>query len=252
MSRPLALQLYTVRHALSQDFEATVRRVAALGYAGVEPFSFAGTTPAAAASLFRELGLAVPSMHVPMPTAGQPWDALDHAATLDCPCLVSGRGPEHFTTPEGIQQSCTAFNAAYALAQAQGRRFAIHNHWWEFEPTADGRLVYEVMLEQLDPGVEFEVDIYWVKTAGADPAAVLRRLGSRARLLHVKDGPAVQNAPMLAVGSGTVDVPGALAAGAAADWLIVELDEFAGDMFDAVAQSFNYLVQEGLGHGRTH
>ena len=44
MTRPIALQLYTVRDALAQDFEGTVRRVAEIGYAGVEPAGFPGTT----------------------------------------------------------------------------------------------------------------------------------------------------------------------------------------------------------------
>jgi len=54
---------------------------------------------------------------------------------------------------------------------------------------------------------------------------------------------------MVALGDGAIDVPGALAAGAA-DWLIVELDKCDGDMLEAVERSFTYLTDKGLGHGR--
>ncbi len=71
-----------------------------------------------------------------------------------------------------------------------------------------GRLAHDLMREFLDPAIVFEVDTYWVKTAGQDPAAVVRDLGARAPLLHLKDGPAVNTTdPMVAVGSGSLDFP---------------------------------------------
>ena len=36
--KPLALQLYSLREELSQDFEGIVRKVADMGYVGVEPY----------------------------------------------------------------------------------------------------------------------------------------------------------------------------------------------------------------------
>ena len=36
MSLPVALQLYSVRRELEQDFEATIQNVAEMGYEGVE------------------------------------------------------------------------------------------------------------------------------------------------------------------------------------------------------------------------
>ncbi len=37
MPAPIALQLYTVRDLIEEDFEGVVRKVAEIGYAGVEP-----------------------------------------------------------------------------------------------------------------------------------------------------------------------------------------------------------------------
>ena len=127
--------------------------------------------------------------------------------------------------------------------------FGIHNHWWEFLQV-EGRYVYQIMLEHLDPAIFFQVDTYWVQTAGPDPAQVVKELGPRAPLLHLKDGPAVKGKPHTAVGDGVLDFPSIVrAAEGVAEWLIVELDSCATDMLEAVEKSYQYLVGEGLARG---
>ena len=101
------------------------------------------------------------------------------------------------------------------------------------------------MLDYLAPEVFFEVDTYWAKTAGIDPAGVGGRLGARAPLLHIgEDGPCVMDdLPMTAVGDGVQDVSGIVAVGVGAnEWLIVELDRCATDMLEAVTKSYRYMI----------
>jgi sugar phosphate isomerase/epimerase len=96
------------------------------------------------------------------------------------------------------------------------------------------------------------VDIYWAQVGGSDPVQIVAELGSRACLLHVKDGPAdVPKSPMVAVGDGVVDVPGVLAAAPGARWHIVELDRCATDIFEAVERSYDFLVGNGYSRGRS-
>jgi hypothetical protein len=48
-----------------------------------------------------------------------------------------------------------------------------------------------------------------------------------------------------------MDIPALVQAGdGATEWLVVELDEVAGDMLDAVKQSYRYLTENGLAQGR--
>ena len=52
MTAPIALQLYTLREAAARDgFESIVRTVAKMGYVGVEPAGFPGTTAEEAGKL---------------------------------------------------------------------------------------------------------------------------------------------------------------------------------------------------------
>ncbi len=250
MASPIALQLYTLREKMAHDFDGVVRQVAAMGYAGVETAGFPGTTPEKASRLFASLGLAVPSAHLPMPVGEHKQASLDTANALGIKRIINGLGPDQFTSVDKIKASCDLFNTAHEAAAEHGFTFGIHKHWWEFLQV-DGRLVCDIMLEHLTPSVFFEVDVYWVQTGGADPVDVVNRLGKRAPILHIKDGPCNREEPMTAVGAGKVDMPGVIAAGAGStEWLIVELDRCATDMVEAVEQSYRYLVDNGLGSGR--
>jgi len=251
MPIPLAIQLYSVRDTLAQDFAGVVQKIAAIGYAGVEPAGFPGTTPQEAGKLFRDLGLAVPSAHTALPLGEHENEVLDAMAAIGCPRIISGKGPDDFTTLDQVKQTCDLFNQASSVAAESGLQFGIHNHWWEFQQV-EGHLVLDVMLEHLEPGVFFEIDTYWVQAAGHDPAAVVGQLGKRTPLLHIKDGPAVRGEPMVAVGDGVMDVPSIVQAGAGStEWMIVELDACATDMMEAVEKSYDYLVSKGLARGNS-
>jgi hypothetical protein len=52
--------------------------------------------------------------------------------------------------------------------------------------------------------------------------------------------------PQVALGQGVVDVEACARAAVHADWLIVELDECATDMLEALEVSYRYLVDRGL------
>lgn len=243
MTPRIALQLYSVREALARDFAGAMRRVAATGYRAVETAGFPqGTSPQAAAALFRELGLEVMAAHSPLPLGEKRNEVLDTMAALGCPRLLCPwEAPETFANEEGIRGLCDRLNEASRVAAAAGLSLGYHNHWFEYEPRPPGRPGYQVMLEHLDPAVFLEVDVYWVKVAGLDPVAVLNELGPRASLLHIKDGPLSREQPMTALGAGQMDLPPILAASQAA-WHVVELDRCATDMLAAVAQSYAYLA----------
>ena len=244
MALPIALQLYSLREWAAVDYAAVVRKVAEIGYQGVETAGFPNTTPQAAGKLFKELGLAVPSAHIfPPPTGDKLAEALETLAAIGCKRIVSGFGPDGYKTIEASKQSCAVLNQAYNEAAAHGIAFAVHNHWWEYQ-MVEGRYPYKIMLEELDPHIQLEIDTYWVQTGGCDPAAVIKEVGKRATLLHIKDGPANTKDPMQAIGEGVVDFPALLKAGAGnAEWLIVELDRCATDMVEAVTKSYQYLVK---------
>lgn len=247
---PVALQLYSIREDLAKGFDAAVRKVAAMGYAGVETAGFPGTTPAAAGKLFRELGLTVTSAHSALPLGEKKNEVLDTMAAIGCSRVVlAWLPPERFADLSSVYQAADMLNAAAEVGREHGLTVGYHNHWQEFN-LIEGRPAYEHLIERLDPAVFWELDTYWAHVAEHDPAEVLRKLGPRASLVHVKDGPGNMADPMTAVGEGVMDWPHTLgAAEAHAEWLIVEIDRCATDMLAAVSKSVRYLTEKGWGRG---
>jgi sugar phosphate isomerase/epimerase len=70
-------------------------------------------------------------------------------------------------------------------------------------------------------------------------------------MLHIKDGLIDPPQPHTAVGAGKLDMPAIIGAADpnVLEWLVVELDSCATDMMQAVADSYRYLVDAGLGYG---
>lgn len=250
MPIPIAIQLYSVRDLQEKDFDGVLKQIAGIGYVGVETAGFPGTTPAKAAKLCKELELTITSAHAGLPIGGDKNNVLDLAKTLGIKRLVSGKGPDDFKTVDLIKRTCDQFNEAGRVCAENGMTFSIHNHWWEFEKL-DGKPVYKYMLDYLDKSVLFEIDVYWVQTGGGNPAAVIKEIGKRAPLLHIKDGPCVQGQHHTAVGDGKVDMASiAKAAAGTGEWMIVELDSCATDMMEAVRKSYQYLIGKGLARGQ--
>ncbi len=250
MAAPIGLQLYTIRAEAEKDYAAAVRKVAEIGYVGVETAGFPGTTPEAASKLFQELGLQVSSAHIKLPLGADKNEVLETAAAIGTKRIVCPwRPPEDFSAVDRIKATCDVLNEAAAVAAENGLQFAYHNHWFEYQQV-NGRNANEIMLEYLDPSVLLELDTYWVKVGGQDPVSVIQQLGSRAPLLHIKDGPAdSRESDMVAVGQGVLDWHTIIPAAPHAEWLIVELDRCATDMMTAVAESYQYLIGEGLARG---
>jgi sugar phosphate isomerase/epimerase len=250
---PIAVQLYSLRDEAAADFAGVLRRVGAAGFVGVELAGFHDLTPAECKRVIDESGLVVSSGHVGSCEEAALHTALDDLQTVGCnTAVLAFLPPDAFADIDAVQRSADVINAAYEVAARRGFTFGYHNHFWEFRAMPDGRSAWSHLVERLAPGVVVELDIYWTTVGGERPAAVIAGLGDRLHLLHVKDGPADDPAaPMVAVGSGTLDIAATLAAAPGAAWHIVELDRCATDMFTAVEDSYRFLVDGGLSRGRS-
>ncbi|MER6575906.1 sugar phosphate isomerase/epimerase [Nonomuraea sp. NPDC001023] len=242
MTRPLSVQLYTVREQLAADRDGTLERIAGIGYGAVEPFD-----PTADPKGFRQaiddLGLAVSSTHAYALLSQEPAEVFDAVATVGADLvIIPGGVPEaEFTTRDGLSRTADLLNGLAEQAAGHGMRIGYHNHWWEIEPRIDGRHAIEALADLLVPEVFLEIDTYWAAVGGADVPALLGRLAGRTLALHVKDGPMVKGEPHTAVGAGAMPVPEILAAAPDA-WRIVELDTCATDLFTALADSHAHLT----------
>ncbi|MEL6843496.1 MAG: sugar phosphate isomerase/epimerase, partial [Bacteroidota bacterium] len=248
----IGLQLWTIREAINQDLPASLAAIAKMGYRGIETaFWPDGVSLQEGAKALQDAGLSVFSIHCELPLDTQKEELfLEMSETYQCDTLVWHGWPEdpRYASMEGLQAIKAEFVQASEFAQKHGKQLGLHNHWWEFRTMEGGQqTAFEFLLERLPEEIFFELDTYWIKVAGQDPAKMVAKWGSRAPFLHVKDGPAVQDKAMTAVGDGVQDFPKMLDQQDHIQWLIVEIDECDTDMMQAVARSADYLNSTGLG-----
>ncbi len=232
MSR-VGLMLYTVRGDCAQDFEGTVRAVAALGFEGVELFDLHGHPAEEVRGWLDELGLEAIGRHALLDAIESSLPELaEEARTLGWRRIsVAWIDPAKLGDPE---LPARLGRAAAAVAE-HGLELGYHNHDAELQPLASG----ETFLDLIPSGLFLELDLGWVWFAGVDPVGLLGREGARCPLVHVKDFGSRDRAAFCPVGDGVVGfdriLPAAVEAGV--EWLIVEQDETDGDAIAAVRRS---------------
>ncbi len=251
MTVPISIQLYTLREAAQQDLRAVIARLGEIGYLGVETAGLHDLSATEFKACIDDAGLEVSAAHVPMLTEKNANELFDEQETLGNRELVVAFLPaEFFVDADSTQRVADKLNRAHELALQRGFTLGYHNHWWEFGTRIGEQTAHAFLYEHLEPGVFAEIDTYWARVGGADPARVVSDLGPRARMLHLKDGPADDPESLnTAVGDGVLDVA-AIASASRASWHVVELDRCATDMFEAVERSYGFLTEAGLARGR--
>ena len=246
----ISVQLYSLRQRCAENFVQVLQDVAAMGYAGVETAGLQGRSPAEIRRICDDLGLVVSSAHVGMPTAENLNETVETAKALGYEYVISGYGPDQFRTLNAIKAAAEDAAAAAELLKPHGLKLGCHNHYWEFD-LVEGRYGYSWFFE-MAPNVFSELDTYWACNFGVvDVPLVVAMHKKNLPLLHIKDGPLVKGQPHTAVGAGKMNFKAVIkAAGPTTQWLVVELDECATDMTEAVRQSCRYLAKNRFGKGR--
>jgi sugar phosphate isomerase/epimerase len=247
----IGVQLYTLRDMATRDPDGMLARLGTIGFVAVESAGLFGRRPEAVAAMLADSGLRLCSAHVGFrddDTYEADLDAHQRAGATTF--IIPALPPEGFVDLDAVRRTAETINQANQRVRTMGGELGYHNHHWEMTPI-DGRPALLHLVEHLDPTVLCEVDVYWARVGGVDPAHLVADLGDRVRMLHVKDGPADDpESAMVAVGEGALDMRPILAANPAVAWHIVELDRCDTDMFEAVERSYHYLVDGGLSQAR--
>ena len=233
----LSVQLYSLRDEIARDRDRALEQIAAVGYRAVEPFR-PTDDPHGFRRVADGLGLAVSGVHAKDLLGKDPDQVLDAAAALGTGLVIVPAGIPHeaFTRRDAIVEVAATLNGLAERASAHGLRLAYHNHWWEIEPRIDGEHALEALAQHLDARVGIQLDTYFVIAVGGDVVAMLERLGDRVVSLHLKDGPGIRGAANVAVGDGVLPLAAILRAAPAAG-RVVEVEDYGGDVYDALRAS---------------
>ncbi len=230
------LQLYSLRDAMPADPRGVLRQVAEFGYKHIESYEgpsgmFWGMTPTEFKSYMDDLGTKLIASHCNI-NENFEQKATDAASIgmeyLICPWI----GPQ--SSLDAYKLFADQFNRCGEICNANGIKFAYHNHAYTFE-LLEGVYPQDLLMAQTDPTlVEYELDIFWLAVAGLDPATWLQKYPGRFTLSHIKDretGTQIGNGDSsTTLGTGDIDYPTIIkvAQENGMKHLIVEQEKYAG------------------------
>ena len=245
----VAIQLYTLRDFLKTpaDIARTLAKVGAIGYKAVQ---VSGMGPIPEEELMRILdgeGLTLCATHEPAnDILDRPQAVAERLEKLRC-TYTAYPFPAgiDFTDRSQIEQLALGLNHAGKVLHEAGRVLAYHNHAIELL-RFNGGTVLDYFYAQTDPRyVQGEIDTYWVQFGGGDPVAWCRKLKGRLPLLHMKDYQITtkSEATFSEIGSGNLNWPAIISAAeeSGCRWFIVEQDSCAGDPFESIQKSLEYI-----------
>ena len=187
---PVALQLYTVRDNVAEDFVGTLVKVKEMGYDGVEFAGLYDHSPAQIKHWCDSVGLVPLSAHVPFDEMVQDIDKViaDYKA-IGCEYIVVPYVSEEcHPDGENFYKMIEDIKIWGKKSHEAGLTLLYHNHDFEFKKLDNGQCGLDYMYENVPAEyLQTELDQCWVKYAGYDPVEYLQKYSGRSPVVHLKD-----------------------------------------------------------------
>lgn len=250
----LGAQLYTCRN-FTKDIDGvreTLRKVAEIGYKGIQVSGFGPVDPEDVAQAAADNGLAVGGTHVAWKRFQEELDAVvEEHKMWGCSHAAIGGLPGEYKTVDGIKRFLDELGPIAEKLAAEGIDFSYHNHAQDMVH-CEGKPWLMHLYEMADPRVlKAEIDTAWIAYGGGDPAQWVRMCAGREPLIHLKDLMVTPEREIMdtEVGNGNLNwaaiLPEAQAGGV--EWYLVEQESYCADEpFEALGISYRNLREMGL------
>lgn len=195
--------LYTVRDNMKTNPEQTLAAISNMGYAyvelaGYENGKFYGMSPLAFKSLLEKYNLQAVSSHHSEITLGNIDQTLADLKILGVKYFVIPVPPmgkftyDRQTNEMGMkgqyEDLAKILTVLGKKAKSVGLDLLYHNHDFEFVKDQNGETIIDFLLQNTSSEyVNFQMDLFWITKAKADPFAYFEKYPGRFKTWHVKD-----------------------------------------------------------------
>lgn len=247
MSIPIALQLYTLREEMQKDFAGTLRKVAEIGYSGVEFAGFGGMKVYELKALLENLGLKPVGAHIGIDELRNNLnEVISYNIELGNRYIVCPWAS--YKDKEDFINMAMELDKIGAKLENMGLQLCYHNHAHEFV-RFDG--VYGLDILYRDTTINTlmaEIDTYWVAYAGVNPIEYMKKYEGRTPLIHIKDMDSTEKREYTEIGNGILDIKGIAkqAEVSGTKWIIVEQDECKRPPLESIKISYENLKKMNL------
>ncbi|MGB5553629.1 MAG: TIM barrel protein [Flavobacteriaceae bacterium] len=215
VTQPIGFQSYVLREEIGKDITGTLKKMAEMGYEYVEmcsPLGYKGPfeplvkhSGTELKKIISDSGLKCNSSHLTWNELNENLDErLDWANQMDLEHFVASGGL-HSETLDELKQKCAKLNAIGEKVKNAGMIAAFHNHDIEFKTKFDGKLEYDIILEELDPELvkmQFQTQVI---VLGYKGSTYFKKFPGRFISTHMQDYDAMENPKEIALGSGISD-----------------------------------------------
>lgn len=228
------LQLWTIRDDMAKDPKGVLKSLSQFGYKQIESFEgkngmFWGMSNTEFKKYLDDLDMKIVSSHCDINKDFERKAAEAKAIGMKyliCPWL----GPQK--SLDDYKKAADKFNQCGEICKQNDLKFAYHNHDYSFTPL-NGTFPQDVMMQNTDKKlVKFEMDIYWVVTAGEDPITWFKKYPDRFTLCHVKDRAknTKEKDASVVLGTGAINWKQVLQTGRknGLEYFIVEQEKYTG------------------------
>lgn len=251
---PIGLQLYSLRGEFTRNVPVTLEKVRNYGFKIVELAGTYNLPPEKFKAMLDSNGLQPISGHFPYERYRDDVEAVAREAKAlglqyaGCAWIAH----EGDFDEKECRDAIAVFNRAGEALAKHGLKFFYHCHGYEFGPQGEGTFMDLLMKETNPELVRFEMDVFWVKHPGQDPAKWLEKYPKRWELVHVKDmkkgvkGDSTGKSDVsndVALGTGQMDWPAILNAAKKAGVKYYFIEDESPTAADQIPQSLRYLEQ---------
>lgn len=239
----IGLQLYTVRDESEKNFMATLEKVAAIGYKGLEFCGYYGIEATELRKYIDKLGIKALCAHVSLNDLQENFDReIEYAKVLGMKTITLPWLPEECRKDEAAYKKTSELIGLLAeKCSNEGVQLCYHNHDFEFDKIND-EYVLDAFLNKA-PNLKLELDTFWTSFVGIDTLEYMKKNESRIQYIHLKDMKKGYKHEFAEVGEGCLDISSFIktAVELGVKWAFVEQDRCSKPSFESIKISFENL-----------
>ena len=241
----IGMQMYTLRDFCKSaaDIAQTLKKVSTIGYRVIQASGMAKIPVKELKKIADDNGLYICSSHTGYDAITKELDRIvDEHLLLGCEAVICPALPMESPGREAFLAAAREFEKVLPKLRANKLILGYHNHSWELEKYGD-KTGLELLLDNC-PGLESEIDTYWIQHGGGDPANWIEKYSGRASEVHFKDmGNSRGEHTIPPIGAGNLDWSKILKAcrKARTRYALVEMDTPTIEPFEAARISFENM-----------
>lgn len=196
---PIALQLWSIKSVIPNDVGGTLKKLAAMGYEGVETAGTYNLSGQEFLKLLNQSQLKCVGAHTGLNSLEG--DELNKTIEFN-----KAIGNDILIVPSidvaNMEQSVQRINTAHEKVKKAGLKLGFHNHAKEFEAFQNTNK-FDYIFDNTPKDFFVQLDIGWAAAANQNIPAILKKYNQRILSVHLKEYSASK--PQAALGEG--DVP---------------------------------------------